>query len=168
MILERKVKLHRRALFRNLLTAAAVLMVPRWLFAARPDAAFSADNAEAATSDVFAGPITESDQVILKVPDIAENGAVVPVTISTDLADVEAIGVIVVNNPTPLAALFELSPQSVAEISVRIKMGESSPVRAIVRAAGNCIPPLKKSKSPLVVVAADTSQNINKQRNYHG
>ena len=139
-------KLQRRALFRSLLTAAAVLAVPRWLFAARPDAAFNAENADTATSDVFAGPITESDQVKLKIPDIAENGAVVPVTVSTDLADVEAIGVIVVNNPTPLAALFELSPQSVPEISVRIKMGESSPVRAVVRAGGKLYSATKEVK----------------------
>ena len=139
-------KLQRRALLRSLLTAAAVLAVPRWLFAARPDAAFDAEDAEAAVSDIFDGPITESDQVKLKIPDIAENGAVVPVTVSTDLADVQAIGVVVVNNPTPLAALFELSPQSVAQISVRIKMGESSAVQAIVKAGGKLYSASKEVK----------------------
>lgn len=129
-------KLQRRALVKGLLTAAAVMAVPRWLFAARPDAAFDADNAESVVSDLFDGPITESDQVKLKVPDIAENGAVVPVTVSTDLADVEAISVMVENNPTPLVAMFELSPQSVPEISVRIKMGESSKVQTVVKAGG--------------------------------
>ena len=129
-------RLQRRALIRSLFTAAAVLAVPRWLFAARPDAAFDADNSETVVSDLFDGPITESDQVTLKVPDIAENGAVVPVTVSTDLADVESISVIVENNPTPLVALFELSPQSIADISLRIKMGESSMVRTVVKAGG--------------------------------
>ena len=129
-------KIQRRALIRSLLTAAAVLAVPRWLFAARPDKAFDAKETEAVTSELFDGPITESDQVMLKVPDIAENGAVVPVTVSTDLADVESISVIVDNNPTPLAAMFALSPQSVPEISVRIKMGESSIVRSVVKAGG--------------------------------
>ena len=129
-------KLQRRALIKSLLTAAAVLAVPRWLFAARPDAAFDARDADAAVSGLFDGPVTESDEITLKIPDIAENGAVVPVTVSTGLADVEAIGVVVENNPTPLAALFMLSEQSVPEISVRIKMGESSPVRAVVKAGG--------------------------------
>ena len=129
-------KIQRRALIRSLLTAAAVLAVPRWLFAARPDKAFDAKETEAVTSELFDGPITESDQIMLKVPDIAENGAVVPVTVSTDLADVESISVIVDNNPTPLAAMFALSPQSVPEISVRIKMGESSIVRSVVKAGG--------------------------------
>ena len=129
-------KLQRRALFRSLLTAAAVLAVPRWLFAARPDKAFDQKDPESVISDLFDGVVTESDQVILKIPDIAENGAVVPVTVSTDLPDVESISVIVDNNPTPLAAMFELSPQSVADVSIRIKMGESSVVRTVVKAGG--------------------------------
>ena len=139
-------RLQRRALIRSLFTAAAVLAVPRWLFAARPDAAFDADNSETVVSDLFDGPITESDQVTLKVPDIAENGAVVPVTVSSTLADVESISVIVENNPTPLVALFELSPQSVADISLRIKMGESSMVRTIVKAGGKLYSASKEVK----------------------
>jgi sulfur-oxidizing protein SoxY len=129
-------RLQRRALIRSLLTAAAVLAVPRWLFAARPDAAFDADNSETVVKDLFDGPIVESDQITLKVPDIAENGAVVPVSVKTTLTDVESISVLVENNPTPLVALFELSPQSVPDISVRMKMGESSVVRTVVKAGG--------------------------------
>jgi len=139
-------KLQRRALIKGLFTAAAVLAVPRWLFAARPDAAFDADSAEGVLGDLFDGPITESDQVMLKIPDIAENGAVVPVTVSTGLADVESISVVVLNNPTPLAALFEMSPQSVPDISVRIKMGESSAVQAIVKAGGKLYSSSKEVK----------------------
>ena len=139
-------KLQRRALIRSLFTAAAVMAVPRWLFAARPDAAFDAKDADAAIGGAFEGPVTESDQITLKIPDIAENGAVVPVTVSTDLADVEAIAVVVENNPTPLAAMFELSALSVPEISVRIKMGESSPVRALVKAGGKLYSASKEVK----------------------
>ena len=139
-------KLQRRALMKSLLTAAAVLAVPRWLFAARPDAAFNAEDAENAVNGMFDGPVTITDQITLKIPDIAENGAVVPVTVSTDLADVEAIAIVVENNPTPLAALFELSPQSVADVSVRIKMGESSAVRAIVKAGGQLFSTSKEVK----------------------
>jgi len=129
-------KLQRRALVKSLFTAAAILAVPRWLFAARPDAVFDLKNAEAVLGDLFDGTITESDQITLKIPDIAENGAVVPVTVSTDLPDVESISVIVDNNPTPLAAMFELTPQSVPDVSIRIKMGESSVVRTVVKAGG--------------------------------
>ncbi|MDX2418046.1 MAG: thiosulfate oxidation carrier protein SoxY [Xanthomonadales bacterium] len=129
-------RLQRRVLIRSLFTAAAVLAVPRWLLAARPDAAFDADNSETVVKDLFDGSIAESDQITLKVPDIAENGAVVPVTVSTTLADVESISVMVDNNPTPLVALFELSPQSIPDVSIRIKMGESSVVRTVVKAGG--------------------------------
>jgi len=139
-------KLQRRALIRSLFTAAAVMAVPRWLLASRPDAAFDADNAASVVSDLFEGPITESDQVTLKVPDIAENGAVVPVTVSTSLADVESISVLVENNPTPLVAMFELSPQSVPDISVRIKMGESSKVQTVVKAGGKLYSASKEVK----------------------
>ena len=72
----------------------------------------------------------------MKIPDIAENGAVVPVTIKTDLENVESISIVVVNNPTPLAASFIMSPRSVPTISVRIKMGESSQVVALVKSGG--------------------------------
>ncbi|HEY5775460.1 MAG TPA: thiosulfate oxidation carrier protein SoxY [Xanthomonadales bacterium] len=139
-------KLQRRALVQGLLTAAAVLAVPRWLFAARPDKAFEEKTADGVVSDLFNAPVTESDKVTLKIPDIAENGAVVPVTISTDLADVESISVIVENNPTPLAAMFELTPQSIPEVSIRIKMGESSVVRAVVKAGGQLYSASKEVK----------------------
>lgn len=130
-------KLQRRTLMKSLLAAAAVLAVPRWLFAARPDKAFDEKNADAVMKDLFDSEFTESDQVTLKIPDIAENGAVVPVTVTTDLPNVESISVIVENNPTPLAAMFALSPQSIPEISIRIKMGESSVVRAVVKTDKN-------------------------------
>ena len=122
------------------------MAVPRWLFASRPDAAFDAKSADNAINDAFGGPATASDQIMLKVPDIAENGAVVPVTISTELADVEAIAVVVEKNPTPMAAMFELSPQSVPEVSVRIKMGESSNVHAVVKAGGKLYSASKEVK----------------------
>ena len=139
-------KLQRRALIRSLFTAAAVMAVPRWLLASRPDAAFDADNSASVVDDLFEGPITESDQITLKVPDIAENGAVVPVTVSTGLTDVESISVIVENNPTPLVAMFALSAQSVPEISVRIKMGESSKVQTVVKAGGKLYSASKEVK----------------------
>ena len=75
----------------------------------------------------------ESDAVNLRTPDIAENGAVVPVTVSTDLADAQSISLIVDANPNPLSASFELTPDAVAEVSFRVKMGKSSTVRALVK-----------------------------------
>lgn len=139
-------RLQRRALIRSLFTAAAVLAVPRWVFASRPDTAFEADNSDTVVKDLFEGSIAESDQITLKVPDIAENGAVVPVTISTTMADVESISIMVENNPTPLVAMFELSPQSIPDVSVRMKMGESSVVRTVVKAGGKLYSASKEVK----------------------
>ena len=68
------------------------------------------------------------------MPEIAENGAVVPVTIKTDLEDVSSISILVDENPTPLSATFDLTPAVEANISARIKMGQSSNVRAVVKA----------------------------------
>ena len=75
----------------------------------------------------------DSDAVKLRTPDIAENGAVVPVTVSTDLPDVQSISLIVDANPNPLSASFDLTPDAMAEVSFRVKMGKSSKVRALVK-----------------------------------
>lgn len=121
---------------KGLLAFAATMAIPRLLFAARPDKAFAATDADNVIGNLFDATPVSSDRVTMKIPDIAENGAVVPVTISTDLENVESISVVVLNNPTPLAASFELTPRTEAKVSVRIKMGQSSPVRAIVKAGG--------------------------------
>jgi sulfur-oxidizing protein SoxY len=69
------------------------------------------------------------------VPEIAENGAVVPVTVSTTLADVESISIVVKNNPRPLVASFEIPAGTLPDVSSRIKMGETSDVTAVVKTA---------------------------------
>jgi len=130
-------KIDRRNVVRRLLALGTALSFPTLLFAARPDKAFAATSVVDAMADLLGATPTDSDRVQMKIPDIAENGAVVPVTISTDLENVEAISVIVENNPTPLAALFDMTPNMVPKVSMRIKMGKSSPVRAIVKAGGN-------------------------------
>jgi len=129
-------KYNRRFLLRSALAIAASLALPRILFAARPDKAFAATEADKVMAELFGETPVASDRVSMKIPDIAENGAVVPVTISTDLEDVESISVVVVNNPTPLAASFVMSARSLPKVSVRIKMGESSVVMGIVKAGG--------------------------------
>lgn len=130
-------KFHRRLLLESALAIGVSIALPRILFAARPDKAFAATEAENVIAQLFGETPVASGRVSMKIPDIAENGAVVPVTISTDLEDVESISIVVVNNPTPLAASFELGPRSVPKISVRIKMGQSSVVRVVVKAGGN-------------------------------
>ena len=72
----------------------------------------------------------ETDKIDLKLPKIAENGAVVPVTVSADLKEAESIAM--------LAATFILSPSAVPMVSARVKMAETSDVIAIVK-SGNSL-----------------------------
>lgn len=137
---------HRRSVLKYVLALGAIAAWPRVLLAARPDAAFTSEDADKAIADLFGQPPVDSDQVMMKIPDIAENGAVVPVTVTTKLENVESISVVVDNNPTPLAASFNLSPKSVPSVSVRIKMGQSSRVRALVKADGNLYSTSKEVK----------------------
>jgi sulfur-oxidizing protein SoxY len=127
---------HRRLVLKGMFALAAIAAWPRLLLAARPDSVFQETDADKVIADLFGQAPTDSDKVMMKIPDIAENGAVVPVTIKTDLENVESISIVVVNNPTPLAASFIMSPRSVPTVSVRIKMGESSQVVALVKAGG--------------------------------
>ncbi len=122
----------RRSFLTKLLAVGAMVALPLRLWA-RNTKAFGAKDAEAAIKALLGDkPIAPSDDIVLKVPDIAENGAVVPVTVSTSIADVRRISLIIDLNPNPLSASFTLLPGAVADISTRIKMGQSSDVRAIV------------------------------------
>ena len=123
---------NRRGFVKSLLAVAALALTPLQLFA-RNTPAFDATAADKAMAALFKGkPVTKSDQVKLKVPDIAENGAVVPVTVTTSLKGVKSISLFVVENPNPLSATFKLMPSAAADISTRIKMGQSSDVVAAV------------------------------------
>ena len=125
----------RRFLLKAGLALATVAMLPRTLLAAAwPEAAFKSKEAAAALKSLFGtDQLTPSDQITLGVPTIAENGAVVPIEVSSTLANVESISIVVPNNPRPLAASFELTPGVAPEISSRIKMGQTSDVLAVVK-----------------------------------
>jgi sulfur-oxidizing protein SoxY len=76
-------------------------------------------------------PISESKDIEIKIPLIAENGAVVPITVSSSLPDIRTISIFVAKNPVPLAARFELSPALDPFVSARLKMAETSEVIAV-------------------------------------
>lgn len=89
---------------------------------------------------------TESGEVQVKAPDIAENGAVVPVTVSTTLTGVESITVVASNNPSPIVAHFLLGPGARPTISTRIKMGKTGDVVAVIKAGGKLFSARKEVK----------------------
>lgn len=80
--------------------------------------------------------LEETALLALDVPDSAENGAIVPVTLESRLEGTTALHLLVVRNPRPLAASFEFRNGAVPLVSFRIKMNESSPVVALVEAGG--------------------------------
>jgi sulfur-oxidizing protein SoxY len=75
----------------------------------------------------------DSIDIKLSLPDIAENGAVVPIRISSDMNNIQQVYVLVEKNPTPLAAQFNLSPRVAVQLTARIKMAESCNVVVIVQ-----------------------------------
>jgi sulfur-oxidizing protein SoxY len=125
----------RRLLLKGGAAIAVLAALPRALLAAAwPEKAFASTEADAAMSALFGTTeATPSDRITLKVPEIAENGAVVPVTVSTTLENVESISLVVENNPRPLAASFEIPAGTLPDVSSRIKMGETSDVIAVVK-----------------------------------
>ena len=117
---------------------AGLLSPTRVLAAAWPESAFG-PRPEAEALEAFFGSsdVVESDEVSLKAPLQAENGAVVPIKVMTSLADVESIGVIVVKNPAPFTTGLEVMGGGAGAMSsARIKMGQTSPVNCYVKAGG--------------------------------
>ena len=127
---------------------AMLATLPRAVMAAAwPEKAFGSTAADQALTGLFGTTeTTASDQISLSAPEIAENGAVVPVEISTTLADVESISIVVPNNPRPLAASFEVPAGTLAEIECRIKMGETSDVMAVVKTSSGLYSTSKEVK----------------------
>ena len=118
--------------------AAAGLLVPRRLLAANwPESAFDAKS-EADAVKAFFGDVqvVDSDAIKIKAPLQAENGAMVPLKVSTSLAGVEAIAVVVEKNPAPYVTSVQVMAGAGGLYSTRIKMGQTSPVSCYVKAGG--------------------------------
>lgn len=125
------------SLFKGAACIAAASSLPRLAFAAWNEKAFKAETLEGAFSNKYPGlEVIDSTAVKLKAPAIAENGAVVPVSVKTDLPDVKTISLFVEKNPSPLAATFHFTPINVADVSIRIRMGETSNLIAVVESGG--------------------------------
>jgi sulfur-oxidizing protein SoxY len=81
-------------------------------------------------------PAQSKDIVFVSTPDIAENGAVVPVGVSSSIPKTESIAILVEKNPNMLTAVFDIPAGTDPAVSTRIKMGQSSNVYALVKADG--------------------------------
>jgi len=95
------------------------------------------------------GTAASSDQVTVVAPDIAENGAVVPVGATSKIPNTTEIYLIVEKNPTPMAAGFKIPAGTAADVQTRLKMGQSSNVFAVVKADGKLFSAFKETKVTL-------------------
>lgn len=126
---------------------SAGLLSPRAVLADYPKQAFNAKKPdEALKSLVGTAEPQSSDKIKLKAPDIAENGAVVPITVEIDLDSVEEIAIVATKNPQPLTSTYQMSKEVLPYISTRIKMAETSDVMAVVKAGGNVYSTKKEVK----------------------
>ncbi len=126
---------------------SAGLIAPRQVLAAWPKSAFEADNVNDAMSGLLGTDLAPgSNNITVDAPDIAENGAVVPVNISTSLKNVTSITILAEKNRTPLVASFNLTGKAKGKVSTRIKMGESSNVIAVVKSGGKLYSARKEVK----------------------
>lgn len=119
----------------GMFVAAGVITPLEAQAAARNAAAFDAKDLNGVVR-AFGPNATVSDRITITGPDIAENGAVVPVGANTTLPNVEMIALLVEKNPAPLAAAFMTSPDMEPFVATRVKMGQTSDVYALVRADG--------------------------------
>jgi sulfur-oxidizing protein SoxY len=111
-----------------------------------PADAFKHKN-EADTLKALYGKTAEaSDKVSLDAPEIAENGAVVPIAVASTLPNVTGIAILVLENPNVLAAAYKLPAGTQASVSNRLKMAKTSKVVAVVESGGKLYSATKEVK----------------------
>ncbi len=116
---------------------SAGLITPRAVMAAWPKSAFAATDVDSAINATFGGgKPTASSDIALKAPEIAENGAVVPITVTSKIAGTESISLFISKNPTPLTASFHLGKGTEGFVSTRVKMSKTSDLVVVVKANG--------------------------------
>ena len=129
------------------LAAAAALTGGRAAWAAnRNEAAFQAKAVADTLKSLGTGNLVESKDIVITAPDIAENGAVVPVAVTSKIPNTESIAIIAEKNPFPLAASFDIAPGTEAYVSTRLKVGQTTDMRAIVKAGGKYFTAAKEVK----------------------
>jgi sulfur-oxidizing protein SoxY len=128
----------RRSFLKTLLRTSTLAFIPAsWLVTARawadwPKQFFLAGPYEQTIKTLFADKeIVDTDKISLKLPRVAENGAIVPLSIRSKLTNIKNISILVEKNPVPLSAQFHLSPLADPELSLRLKMAKSCDVIVI-------------------------------------
>jgi sulfur-oxidizing protein SoxY len=142
----------RRRLILRAAGSAAALATSGLLKPASADAAtwnkqgFESKALGDALKNVGAVNMVDSKEIAITAPDIAENGAVVPIAVTSRIPNTQSISIIAEKNPFPLAATFDLANGAEPYASVRIKMGQTSNVRAVIKADGKFYTAAKEVK----------------------
>jgi sulfur-oxidizing protein SoxY len=101
-----------------------------------PEEAFKAKSEADAIKALYGKTAEPSDKVKMDAPEIAENGAVVPISVTTTLADVTSISFLVSENPVALVASYKIPAGTLPNVANRIKMAKTSNVIVVVEAGG--------------------------------
>ena len=129
--------------------ATAGIIRPSMALADWNKAAFEAKSMADSLKALGAGSPAESKDVQITGPDIAENGAVVPVGVSSTLPNVTMVAILIEKNPNALAASFTLPEGTLANFQTRVKMGQTSNVYALVKSDGKFFMATKEIKVTL-------------------
>ena len=145
--------MQRRTFMKGTLAASSVavavsagLLSPSAVLAAWPKSAFESKSVSDALSGLGISTTTTSSDITIKAPDIAENGAVVPVTVKTTIPGVTSIAILAEKNGSPLTANFNLKGSAKGFVATRIKMQKTSAVIAVVKAGGKAYSARKEVK----------------------
>jgi len=125
---------------------AAGILRPQDVLAAWNKDAFGQKTLADALKSLGATAPADSKDIVIDAPQIAENGAVVPVEITSNVPNTKSIVVLVEKNPFPLVAKFDFLEGSVPFVKVNVKIGESSNVRVLAEAGGKYYAALKEVK----------------------
>lgn len=131
------------------LIAAIGSLIPRVASAAWNKMAFEGKSLADTYKSLGVEGAKESGEIQILASDIAENGAVVPVQAVSKLPNTTQISFLVEKNPNMLAALFDIGPDMVPDVTTRIKMGQTSNVIALVKADGKFYTATKEIKVTL-------------------
>jgi sulfur-oxidizing protein SoxY len=126
---------------RTRLKEAAAADAAQW-----PKEAFAAKTAAGAIKALYGKEPEPSDQIKLDAPEIAEDGAVVPISVTTMVPDVTSIAIVVSENPFPLAAAYKIPPGTSGMVANRLKMAKTGKVTALVESGGKILSTSKEVK----------------------
>jgi sulfur-oxidizing protein SoxY len=109
-------------------------------------AGFESKASAGALKALGAAGATPSKEIVILAPDIAEDGAQVPVTVSSKLANIQSISILIDKNPFPLSSTFDFGNGAEGYVSTKLKMAETSTLVAVVKAGGKFFTASKEVK----------------------